>query len=207
MSYQNGTTHYNLPLTVSSDRRDWADTNQAFQNIDAALHGAVTDVATAGANATEALTKVAAAEGNITQAQSDITQLQASDTTQDTSILNLQNRVTAIENKDIEVTFTDGTVGVFLSTIGALTAGTYLVESLDGTIIVTDQRKVVSSARVGDASGNISLFNIRNTANTVYGRVDFNTAAGTTTYQCHTGTEGDAILTPFGTSIRLYRIH
>ena len=40
MSYASGTTHYNLPQTVGSDKRDWTDTNQAFSDIDAAIYGA-----------------------------------------------------------------------------------------------------------------------------------------------------------------------
>lgn len=42
MSYANGTTHYNLPQTVGTDKRDWTDTNQAFADIDSALYGAAT---------------------------------------------------------------------------------------------------------------------------------------------------------------------
>lgn len=38
MSYANGTTHYNLPQTVGTDKRDWSDTNEAFASIDAAIY-------------------------------------------------------------------------------------------------------------------------------------------------------------------------
>lgn len=41
MSYQNGTTHYNLPQTVGTDKRDWFDTNEAFADLDEAVYGAV----------------------------------------------------------------------------------------------------------------------------------------------------------------------
>lgn len=41
MSYQNGTTHYNLPQTVGTDKRDWFDTNEAFADLDTAVYGAV----------------------------------------------------------------------------------------------------------------------------------------------------------------------
>lgn len=41
MSYQNGTTHYNLPQTVGTDKRDWFDTNEAFAELDEAVYGAV----------------------------------------------------------------------------------------------------------------------------------------------------------------------
>ena len=46
MSYANGTTHYNLPLTVGTDKRDWSDTNQAFSDVDAALHTAAESAST-----------------------------------------------------------------------------------------------------------------------------------------------------------------
>lgn len=46
MSYANGTTHYNLPQTVGTDKRDWADTNQAFSDVDAALYTAATTAST-----------------------------------------------------------------------------------------------------------------------------------------------------------------
>ena len=40
MSYANGTPNFNLPQTISTDKRDWSDTNQAFLNVDAALKAA-----------------------------------------------------------------------------------------------------------------------------------------------------------------------
>lgn len=43
MSYANGTTHYNLPLTQGTDKRDWSDTNQAFEDLDAAVYQASSD--------------------------------------------------------------------------------------------------------------------------------------------------------------------
>lgn len=42
MSYATGTTFYNLPQTVGTDKRDWFDANQAFADVDAALHAAAT---------------------------------------------------------------------------------------------------------------------------------------------------------------------
>ena len=207
MSYATGTTHYNLPQTVGTDKRDWTDTNQAFADVDAALYQAQQDASGAASDVSAVDTRVTTLEGKMSTAEGKISILEASDTTQDTAILNLQNRVTAIESKDIEVTFTDGTVGVFISTIGALTAGTYLIEGMDGTIVVNGQGNVLASARLGDANGNISLYDIRNTSGNVFGRVDFNTSASNTTYHNYTGTQADAVNTPFGTTIRLYKIH
>lgn len=43
MSYEHGTTHYNLPLTSGEDPRDWFDTNQSFEDVDAALWAAKQD--------------------------------------------------------------------------------------------------------------------------------------------------------------------
>ena len=48
MSYAHGTSHYNLPQTVGTDKRDWFDTNQAFANVDADLYAAKTGAETAG---------------------------------------------------------------------------------------------------------------------------------------------------------------
>lgn len=44
MAYATGTTYYNLPQTVDSDRRTWDDTNKAFADVDAALHSAVENI-------------------------------------------------------------------------------------------------------------------------------------------------------------------
>ncbi len=60
MSYQNGTTHYNLPQTVGTDKRDWLDTNEAFADLDSAVYGAVQT----GAVNTQ---KIEEAEGTIGQ--------------------------------------------------------------------------------------------------------------------------------------------
>lgn len=63
MSYSHGTPHFNLPLTQGSDKRDWSDTNQAFEDLDAAVHQA-------GSDATGALS---AAQGAQTTANSAAT--------------------------------------------------------------------------------------------------------------------------------------
>ena len=43
-------TIYNLPQTVGTDKRDWADTNQAFADVDAALYTASETASTAASN-------------------------------------------------------------------------------------------------------------------------------------------------------------
>lgn len=54
MSYRVGTPNYNLPLTEGTDKRDWADTNQAFQAVDTALKAATDNAASASSAASTA---------------------------------------------------------------------------------------------------------------------------------------------------------
>lgn len=100
MSYTNGTTHYNLPQTTGSDKRDWADANQAFADVDAALYGAVQDTAqaeldidalevrmdTAEQNIADNAGDISALDGRLTTAEGTITQhtAQIADVRQDT---------------------------------------------------------------------------------------------------------------------------
>lgn len=73
MAYVNGTTHYNLPQTVGTDKRDWTDTNQAFANIDSAIHTAVTTAETGATNIQALQTDVDALDTRVTSAEADIT--------------------------------------------------------------------------------------------------------------------------------------
>lgn len=93
MSYATGTTHYNLPQTVGTDKRDWSDTNQAFSDIDAAIYGAVSDVATAGTAISGLETRMTAAEGNISDNAANITSLDTRMTTAEGAITSLSSRV------------------------------------------------------------------------------------------------------------------
>lgn len=86
MSYVNGTTHYNLPQTVGTDKRDWADTNQAFADIDAAIYGAVDDVATAQTDIAALKLRMTAAEEGITENAGDISDLDTRLTTAEGTI-------------------------------------------------------------------------------------------------------------------------
>ena len=65
MSYANGTTNYNLPQTVGTDKRDWSDTNQAFYDVDAALKAASDGAAQAAEDITSLTTRVGTAEDDI----------------------------------------------------------------------------------------------------------------------------------------------
>lgn len=65
MSYANGTTNYNLPQTVGTDKRDWSDTNQAFYDVDAALKAASDGASQAAEDITALTTRVGTAEDDI----------------------------------------------------------------------------------------------------------------------------------------------
>ena len=84
MSYANGTTFYNLPQTVGTDKRDWFDTNQAFADIDAALHAAATGQA-ADAVAISTL------QTGLASANTDIAALQATTSTHTSQIATISN--------------------------------------------------------------------------------------------------------------------
>ena len=85
MSYASGTTHYNLPQTVGSDKRDWTDTNQAFSDIDAAIYGAAQG-ASAATSAIETINgqietitgKQAVDDGNISTLSGKVSTLESS---------------------------------------------------------------------------------------------------------------------------------
>ena len=83
MSYATGTTHYNLPQTVGTDKRDWFDTNQAFSDIDAAIYGAVQSASESASAITALTTRVGTNETNIAD-------LQTSRTTDEANISALQ---------------------------------------------------------------------------------------------------------------------
>lgn len=75
MSYANGTTYYNLPQTVGTDKRDWTDTNQAFADIDSAVHTAVETGATGAqdiATIKEQLHGTGGIDERLAQAENDI---------------------------------------------------------------------------------------------------------------------------------------
>lgn len=91
MSYATGTTHYNLPQTVGTDKRDWFDTNQAFSDIDAAIYGAVQTAETAEADLTSVTTRVGTLE-------TDVASLETTTDTHSSNISTLQTSVTQISN-------------------------------------------------------------------------------------------------------------
>lgn len=94
MAYVNGTTHYNLPQTVGTDKRDWADTNEAFAAVDAALYGAVDDVAQAEIDISDLKSRMTTAEGNIVDNTADIAGLDTRLTTAEGAITSQQSQIT-----------------------------------------------------------------------------------------------------------------
>ena len=117
MSYQRGTTHFNLPQTIGTDKRDWSDTNQAFADVDAALYAAAEDASGAASAVTALDTRLTTQEGKMSTAVGDIAALQASDTTQDTTLLQHGQKIAALENKHVNLGEVVATSG---ETIGAL---------------------------------------------------------------------------------------
>ena len=93
MSYANGTTHYNLPQTVGTDKRDWTDTNQAFADIDAAIHTAY-ETASTGASEIAAIKTTVANLGNAQVTfQHDLDEVELTVGQQGTAITNLDLKV------------------------------------------------------------------------------------------------------------------
>jgi len=97
MSYASGTTHYNLPQTVGTDKRDWTDTNQAFSDVDTALYGAVQDAETATQGiqtinaALEVINeKLSTDEGNISTISGKVSTLESTVGTQGTAIADVR---------------------------------------------------------------------------------------------------------------------
>ena len=94
MSYAKGTPHYNFPLTMGDDKRDWFDTNEPFAAVDAALNGAVEEVAVLDKDVTTL-------KSDMETAKTDIVGLKAYDTQNDVKVSALQT-LTAQHTVDIE---------------------------------------------------------------------------------------------------------
>jgi len=94
MSYTNGTTHYNLPLTTGADKRDWSDTNQAFSDVDSALYGAVQDTAQAELDIDALETRMDTAEQNISTNTGNIAGLDTRLTTAEGAITSMSGQIT-----------------------------------------------------------------------------------------------------------------
>lgn len=126
MSYANGTTHYNLPQTVGTDKRDWFDSNAAFAAVDAALYSA----ATGQASDAEAITALQQTVGG--QA-TDIAALQTASSSQAASISALQTSVSGIATnvadvrQDAEDMITANNEGAAATSTRAYSIGDYFI--------------------------------------------------------------------------------
>ena len=97
MAYSNETTHYGLPQPTSGDKSTFLDTNEAFERVDSALYGAVTN-ATAAKQQADALTlevndlkvSVLDLKSSVLDAKTDINLLMANMGQAMTDINNLQ---------------------------------------------------------------------------------------------------------------------
>ena len=99
MSYQNGTTHYNLPQTVGSDKRDWFDTNEAFREIDEAIHTAVTDSSTALDQIEEVSTNVTAVDTKADSIAGRVTVIEGKQATDEENIAQNAQAISRVESK------------------------------------------------------------------------------------------------------------
>lgn len=103
MSYANGTAHYNLPQTVGTDKRDWADTNEAFAAIDAACYTASETAASSASGIAALATTVANLSNAQVTLQHDVDELTITVSSQGTSIVNLGNKIDDVEDDCLDM--------------------------------------------------------------------------------------------------------
>lgn len=99
MSYRVGTTHYNLPQTEGTDKRDWFDTNESFRNIDEDLHNAVEGVGTQGAQIEAIQVDVGNVKNDITDINAEIVTIKGKQATDEENIALNSQGLTALSNK------------------------------------------------------------------------------------------------------------
>lgn len=101
--YANGTTHYNLPQTVGTDKRDWTDTNQAFADIDAALYTA-SETASSAASDIVTLGETVGTHGeDIAGLKEDVSGLQTTVGEQGLAITALGNKIDNVEDDALDM--------------------------------------------------------------------------------------------------------
>ena len=103
MSYANGTTHYNLPQTVGTDKRDWTDTNQAFADIDAAIHTAYETASTGASEITAIKSTVANLSNAQVTFQHDLDEVELTVGQQGTAITGLGNQIEELEDDCLDM--------------------------------------------------------------------------------------------------------
>lgn len=92
MSYRVGTTHYNLPQTESTDKRDWFDTNDCFATIDSVLHTTSEIVGDTAENVETLQQEVVSVKNRVSQCESDIIDVKADIDTANESIGTLNTK-------------------------------------------------------------------------------------------------------------------
>lgn len=97
MSYANGTTHYNLPQTVGSDKRDWFDTNQPFADIDSAIYSAEQTASAVASDVSDLNTALGALGDRVTTAEGDIVTLTGGLATANENIATNSSAITALQ--------------------------------------------------------------------------------------------------------------
>lgn len=98
MSYQNGTTHYNLPQTIGSDKRDWSDTNKAYADIDSAIYTAKNGVETLTPQISVLQSGLSDVKENVATNTSDIANIGGRVTSTEQNINNINNMITDVRN-------------------------------------------------------------------------------------------------------------
>ena len=88
MSYTTGTTHYNLPQTVGSDKRDWTDTNETFSDVDAALWEAHQGATQAALDIASINSEIQTITGKQADDEADIVTLSGKVSTLETTVAN-----------------------------------------------------------------------------------------------------------------------
>lgn len=96
MSYENGTEHYNLALTVGTDKRDWFDENSAKEAVDADLYAAKTASDNNSTAIASLTTRVGDAETNISNLQTANSERVAEISALQTATTNLNTEVTDV---------------------------------------------------------------------------------------------------------------
>lgn len=126
MSYANGTTHYNLPQTVGTDKRDWFDTNAAFAAIDAALYAAATGQAADAEAITSLQQTVAGQATDITGLETLTGQHTSQIAALNTTVNNLGTEVSDVR-QDAEDMITANNEGAAATSTRAYSAGDYFI--------------------------------------------------------------------------------
>lgn len=95
--YTNGTTNYNLPQYVDSDKATWTDLNAPFNAIDAAIKGAVDDTAQEALDIDALKARMDTAEQNIGTNTADIAGLDTRLTTAEGAITSQASQIADVK--------------------------------------------------------------------------------------------------------------